>query len=98
MNPIVRVELSVDDLRHKVVHALAASHKEIEELVAAELEQYVNSGRLKLKLQQFIQKHMDEAVDTAVKHAVSSWSRESPTVKQAVEKAIHEALWKTEEG
>jgi len=40
--------------------------------------------------------HLDAAINEAVKNAMSSWTRESPTVKQAIQSAVTDALWQTE--
>ena len=96
-NHIVRLELSVDSLRHQVVHELIAHRKEIEEAVSDEVSRMAESGYLEAKIRESVKKHLDKAIDSAVDRAVSSWSRHSPTVSQAIEKAVHEALWKTEE-
>lgn len=96
--PHVRIELSVDAMRHQVVHQLALHQKEVQELVDAEVTQYIESGALTQRLQQSVRKYLDEAVDSAVKSAITSWAKESPTVSKAVERAVHEALWAREDG
>jgi TPP-dependent pyruvate/acetoin dehydrogenase alpha subunit len=95
--PIIRLELSVDAMRYHVVHELVAHRKEIEDTVNNEVTRLMESGYLEQKIQQSVRKHIDEAIESAVKRAVTSWSHHSPTVSQAVETAVHEALWKTEE-
>lgn len=95
--PIIRLELSVDAMRHAVVHELMSHHKEIEETVTGEVTRLIESGYLANRIQQSVQKHVDKAIDDAVRNAVSSWSRHSPTVSKAIEAAVHDALWKGEE-
>jgi hypothetical protein len=95
--PQIRIELSVDDMRHKVVHALAAKNDEIEKLVNDELTHYIESGRLQNIARHAVQKHMDAAVEEGVRRAFTSWSRNSPTVAKAIETSIRDALWKTED-
>jgi uncharacterized membrane protein YvbJ len=95
---IIRLELSVEEMRHHVVHALVDHHDAVQKLVDDEVKQFIESGAMEHQIKESVNKHLRKAVDDGVNSSISRWARESPTVKQAVEKAVHEALWQTEEG
>lgn len=95
---MVRLELSVDEMRHHVVHALAEHHGDIQAIVDDQVKQYAESGAMEAKIRDSVQRYMDAAIDDGVKTAISRWTRDSPTIKQAVADAVHAALWSTEKG
>jgi hypothetical protein len=94
--PIIRLELSVEEMRHHVVHALSVHHDSIQKSVDEEVKRFVESGALEHKIQESVRRYLDSAIDEGVRAAISRWVRESPTVKQAVTAAVQDALWKTE--
>jgi hypothetical protein len=93
---MVRLQLDVESMRHSVVHALVAHQGEIQKQVEAEVSTLVTSGYLENKIKESVRRHLDTAINEAVKNAMSSWTRESPTVKQAIQSAVTDALWQTE--
>ena len=93
---LVRLNLEVEGMRHHVVHALIDHHGDIEKAVSGEIERLISSGYLEERIKVSVQKHLSTAIDEAVKGALSSWVRGSPTVKGAIEAAITKALWATE--
>lgn len=93
---IVRLQLDVESMRHSVVHALIDHQGEIQKQVEAEVSTLVTNGHLENKIKESVRRHLDMAIDEAVKHAMSSWTRESPTVKKAIQNAVTDALWQTE--
>ena len=93
---MVRLQLDVESMRHSVVHALVAHQGEIQKQVEAEVSTLVTSGHLENKIKESVRRHLDTAINDAVSHAFSSWVRESPTVKKAIQNAVTDALWQTE--
>lgn len=93
---MVRLQLDVESMRHSVVHALIDHHGEIQKQVEEETKNLVTNGYLKSRIKDSVRKHLDIAIDDAVKNAIASWTRESPTVKQAIQNAVMDALWQTE--
>jgi glutamate synthase domain-containing protein 3 len=83
-------------MRHSVVHALVDHQGEIQKQVEAEIKDLVTNGHLENQIKESVRRHLDTAINEAVKHAMSSWTRESPTVKQAIQSAVADALWRTE--
>jgi hypothetical protein len=93
---MVRLQLDVESMRHSVVHALVDRQGEVQKQVEAELSTLVTNGYLENKINESVCRHLDAAINDAVKHALSSWIRESPTVKQAIQAAVTAALWRSE--
>lgn len=93
---MVRLQLDVESMRHSVVHALVAHQGEIQKRVEAEVSELVTNGHLERTIKESVRCHLDAAINEAVKNAMSSWTRESPTVKQAIQSAVTDALWQTE--
>ena len=81
---MVRLQLDVESMRHSVVHALIDHQGEIQKQVEAKITDLVTNGHLEHKIKESVRRHLDTAISDAVKHAMSSWTRESPTVKQAI--------------
>jgi len=93
---MVRLQLDVESMRHSVVHALVDHQGEIQKQVEAEISTLVTSGYLDREIKESVRRHLGTAINDAVKNAMSSWTRESPTVKQAIQNAVTDALWQTE--
>lgn len=93
---MIRLQLDVESMRHSVVNSIIAHQGEIQKQVEAEITDLVASGYLEHKIKDSVRRHLDTAISDAVKHAISSWTRESPTVKQAIQSAVTDALWQTE--
>lgn len=93
---MIRLQLDVESMRHSVVNSIVARQGDIQKQVEAEITELVASGHLEHKIKESVQRHLDTAISEAVKHAMSSWTRESPTVKQAIQSAVTDALWQTE--
>ena len=93
---MVTLRLDVESMRHSVVHALVDHQGDIQKQVEAEVSELVTNGYLEHKIKESVRRHLDAAISDAVKHAMSSWTRESPTVKQAIQSAVMDALWQTE--
>ena len=88
----VKLRLDVDMMRHAVVNALVDRHGEIAKAVDAEIRGLITSGHLERQIEAAVRRHLDAAIDSAVKDAMVSWSRSSPTVKQAIQGALSRAL------
>jgi hypothetical protein len=88
----IRLHLEVEALRHQVVHALVDHQGAIQKQVEAEIDGLLKSGHLEQQVRTAIQKHFDQAIDEAVRAALHSWVRESPTIKQAIQESVAEAL------
>jgi len=93
---MTRLQLDVESMRHSVIHALVDHQGEIQKQVEAEITDLVTNGHLERVIKESVRRHLDTAISDAVKHAISSWTRESPTVKQAIQNAVTDALWQTE--
>ena len=93
---MIRLQLDVESMRHSVVNSIVAHQASIQKQVEAEISELVTNGYLEHKIKESVQRHLDTAISEAVKHAMSSWTRESPTVKQAIQSAVTDALWQTE--
>ena len=93
---MVRLQLDVKSIRHSVIHALVDHQGEIQKQVEAEITDLVTNGHLERVIKESVRRHLDTAINDAVKHAMSGWTRESPTVKQAIQNAVTDALWQTE--
>lgn len=93
---MVRLQLDVESMRHSVVHALIDHQGDIQKQVEAEISTLVTNGYLEHRIKESVCRHLDTAISDAVKSAISSWTRESPTVKQAIQSAVTDALWQTE--
>ena len=93
---MVRLQLDVESMQHSVVHALVDHQGEIQKQVKAEITELVTNGYLERVIKESVRRHLDTAINEAVKNATSGWSRESPTVKQAIQSAVTDALWQTE--
>lgn len=93
---MIRLELSVESMRHQVVHALIDHQNVLTEAVNARITHYIESGAMANKVNKAVQDHLDAAIDSGVKAALNRWTRDSPTVKQAVTAAVHDALYATE--
>jgi len=83
-------------MRHSVVNSIVARQGDIQKQVEAEITDLVTNGHLEHRIKESVRRHLDAAISDAVKHAISSWTRESPTVKQAIQSAVTDALWQTE--
>lgn len=94
---MMRLELSVQEMRHHVIHTLVEHQGEIQKMVDEEVRHLIESGALALQIKAAVRRHLDTAIDDGVRRAITSWTRESPTVATAIERAVHEALWQTEE-
>ena len=93
---MVRLQLDVESMRRSVIHALVDHQGEIQKQVEAEISTLATNGYLEHKIKESVRRHLDTAINEAVKNAMSSWTRESPTVKQAIQSAVTDALWQTE--
>ena len=93
---IVRLRLDVESMRHSVIHALVDHQGEIQKQVEAEITELVTNGYLDHQIKEAVRRHFGAAINEAVKNAMSSWIRESPTIKQAIQSAVAGALWRTE--
>ncbi len=96
MRSMVRLELSVDEMRHQVMHALIDHQGEIQKAVDAEIKRLIESGALEARIKDAVKRYIDCAIDDGVKGAITRWSLKSPTVERAVRDAVQDALWKTE--
>lgn len=94
--PIVRLQLDVESMRHTVVNALVDHHKEIQAHVKNEIERLIKANYLDEQITRSVQRHLGNAIDRAVGNAINSWAQNSPTVKQAIEAAVINALHSTE--
>jgi hypothetical protein len=94
---MTRMQLDVESMRHSVIHALVDHQGEIQKQVEAEITDLVTNGHLERVIRESVRRHLDTAINDAVKHAITSWTRESPTVKQAIQNAVTDALWQTEQ-
>ncbi len=94
--PIVRLQLDVQSMRHSVLNALVDHHKEIQAHVENEIERLIQVGYLDEQITKSVQQHLGNAIDRAVGNAINGWAQNSPTVKQAVETAVINALYSTE--
>lgn len=94
--PIVRLQLDVQSMRHSVVNAIVDHHKEIEAHVENEIERLIQVGYLDEQVTKSVQQHLGNAIDRAVGNAINGWAQNSPTVKQAVQAAVTNALYSTE--
>ena len=93
---LVRLQLDVESMRHSVVHALVDHQGAIQRVVEDELSTLIDNGHLENKIKESVRRHLDAAINEAVKNAMSSWTCESPTVKQAIQGAVEKALWQTD--
>lgn len=93
---MIRLRLDLESMSYTVVQALVDRQGEIQKQVEAEVSTLVTNGYLENKIKESVRRHIDMAIDEAVKHAMSSWTRESPTVKQAIQNAVTDALWQTD--
>jgi len=93
---MTRLQLDVESMRHSVIHALVDHQGEIQKQVEAEISTLATNGHLERVIKESVRRHLDTAINDAVKHAMSGWTRESPTVKQAIQSAVTDALWQTE--
>jgi hypothetical protein len=94
--PIVRLQLDVQSMKHTIVNALVDHHKEIQAHVENEIERLIQVGYLGEEITRSVQRHLGNAIDRAVGNAINSWAQNSPTVKQAIEAAVINALYSTE--
>jgi len=69
---------------------------EIQKQIEAEITELVTNGHLERVIKESVRRHLDTAINEAMKNAMSGWTRESPTVKQAIQSAVTDALWGTE--
>lgn len=89
---MVRLRLDVESMRYSVMQALVDHQGEVQKRVEAEITELVTNGHLEHKIKESVRRHLDTAIDEAVKHAFSSWAREAPTVQQAIRSAVTDAL------
>ena len=94
--PIVSFQLDIKSMKHTVVNALVDHHKEIQAHVENEIERLIKVGYLDGQITRSVQRHLGNAVDRAVGNAINSWAQNSPTVRQAIEAAVINALHSTE--
>ena len=91
---MIRLKLDIEQIRHTVIHTLIDHQNTIQDCVEAETKALIEGDYLTNRIKQSVRIELDKAITQAVSQALNSWTKNSPTVKTAIQNAITDALWK----
>ncbi len=88
----IQLEMTIQDMSHHVVQHLAVHQGDMREAVKERMKYLTTSGVVKRKIEEAVDRNLQEAIDSAVKAAFTRYARNSPTVHQAITSALNDAL------